>query len=55
MKQEQVLELLKQMTLGEKVGQLIQVLGEDFLRDNVDITTGPLIYQTKIYIMLGQF
>ncbi len=42
MKQEQVLELLKQMTLGEKVGQLIQVLGEDFLRDNVDITTGPL-------------
>ncbi len=42
MKQEQVLELLKQMTLEEKVGQLVQVLGEDFLSDNIDITTGPL-------------
>lgn len=42
MKQEKLLELLKEMTLEEKVGQLIQVAGEVFLMDDVDTVTGPL-------------
>lgn len=42
MKKEKLLELLKEMTLEEKVGQLVQVAGEVFLMDDVDTTTGPL-------------
>lgn len=42
MKKEKLLELLGQMTLQEKVGQLVQVAGEVFLMDDVDTTTGPL-------------
>ncbi len=42
MKKEKLLELLKEMTLEEKIGQLIQVAGEVFLMDDVDTTTGPL-------------
>ena len=42
MTQEGLLELLKQMTLEEKIGQLVQVTGEVFLMDEVDTTTGPL-------------
>ncbi len=42
MKKDKLLELLKEMTLDEKVGQLIQVAGEVFLMDDVDTTTGPL-------------
>ncbi len=42
MKKEKLLDLLNQMTLEEKVGQLIQVAGETFLMDDVDTTTGPL-------------
>lgn len=42
MKKEKVLDLLNQMTLEEKIGQLVQITGETFLMDNVDTTTGPL-------------
>lgn len=42
MKQEKLLELLKQMTIEEKVGQLVQVAGEIFLIDDIDVSTGPL-------------
>ena len=35
-------ELLAQMTLEEKIGQLVQVAGEVFLMDNVEVSTGPL-------------
>lgn len=42
MKKEKLLDLLSQMTLEEKIGQLVQVAGEVFLMDNVDTTTGPL-------------
>lgn len=42
MKQEKLIDLLNHMTLEEKVGQLVQVAGEVFLMDNIDVTTGPL-------------
>ena len=35
MKNEKLYRLLKQMTLEEKIGQLVQVAGETFLMDNV--------------------
>lgn len=42
MKDENVFQLLNKMTLEEKIGQLVQVAGEVFLMDNVEVTTGPL-------------
>jgi beta-glucosidase len=42
MKDEKIYQLLKQMTLEEKIGQLVQVAGEVFMMDNVDVSTGPL-------------
>ncbi len=42
MKTEKLLELLNEMTLDEKIGQLVQIAGEVFLMDNVDTQTGPL-------------
>ena len=42
MKDEKIFELLKEMTLEEKIGQLVQVAGETFLMEDVDIQTGPL-------------
>ena len=42
MKKEKLLELLNQMTLEEKIGQLVQVAGEIFLMDDINTTTGPL-------------
>lgn len=42
MKDEKIFELLEEMTLEEKIGQLVQVTGETFLMKNVDIQTGPL-------------
>lgn len=42
MKKEKLVELLNQMTIEEKIGQLVQVAGEVFLMDQVDVTTGPL-------------
>ena len=34
MKKEKLLELLNQMTLEEKIGQLVQIKGEIFLMDD---------------------
>lgn len=42
MKDEKLYELLKQMTIEEKIGQLVQVAGETFLMDKVEVATGPL-------------
>lgn len=42
MTDEKLYELLCKMTLDEKIGQLIQVAGEVFLMDNIDVSTGPL-------------
>lgn len=42
MKQEKLIDLLNQMTLEEKIGQLVQVAGETFLMDDINPTTGPL-------------
>ncbi len=42
MKQEKLKNLLKQMTLEEKIGQLVQIAGDIFLLDDIDTTTGPL-------------
>lgn len=35
-------ELLNKMTLDEKIGQLVQVIGSNFLDEGSDVTTGPL-------------
>lgn len=42
MKKEKLLQLLNEMTLEEKIGQLVQVAGDTFLMEEVDVTTGPL-------------
>ena len=42
MTDEKLYELLCKMTLDEKIGQLIQVEGDVFLMDNIDVSTGPL-------------
>lgn len=42
MREERIYQLLKQMTLEEKIGQLVQVAGETFLMEHVEVTTGPL-------------
>lgn len=39
---EKLEELLRQMTLEEKIGQLVQIAGGIFLLDDIDTTTGPL-------------
>lgn len=42
MKEKALYKLLKKMTLEEKIGQLVQVAGETFLMDNIEVSTGPL-------------
>lgn len=39
---EKLYALLGKMTLDEKIGQLVQIAGEVFLMDNIEISTGPL-------------
>ena len=39
---EKLYELLGKMTLDEKIGQLVQIAGEVFLMDNIEISIGPL-------------
>lgn len=36
MKNSEILNLLKEMTLEEKIGQMVQVAGDIFLLDNID-------------------
>lgn len=42
MKVKDILELLDEMTLDEKIGQMVQVAGDIFLEDDINVTTGPL-------------
>lgn len=42
MKTQKILKLLNEMTLEEKIGQMVQIAGDIFLSDNIDVTTGPL-------------
>lgn len=42
MKDRDIIELLNKMTLDEKIGQMVQVAGDIFLSDNIDVSTGPL-------------
>ena len=42
MKDTKIIELLNEMTLDEKIGQMVQVVGDIFLFDNIDVSTGPL-------------
>ena len=55
MKQEKILELLSNMTLDEKIGQLVQTRGELFL-DGEKIITGPqdnLVYTEEQLYQVG--
>lgn len=42
MREKALYELLQKMTLEEKIGQLVQIAGETFLMDNIEVSTGPL-------------
>ena len=42
MNNEKLYELLGKMTLDEKIGQLVQIAGEVFLMDKIEVSTGPL-------------
>ena len=42
MKDKEIINLLNQMTLDEKIGQMVQVAGDIFLEDDIDVSTGPL-------------
>ena len=42
MKEKDILKLLNEMTLDEKIGQMVQVAGDIFLEDDINVTTGPL-------------
>lgn len=42
MKDREIIELLNKMTLDEKIGQMVQVAGDIFLEDDINVTTGPL-------------
>lgn len=42
MKDKKIIELLDEMTLDEKIGQMIQVAGDIFLFDDINVSTGPL-------------
>lgn len=42
MKYKKILELLNEMTLDEKIGQMVQIVGDIFLEDDINVSTGPL-------------
>ena len=42
MTNNEILELLNEMTIEEKIGQMVQIAGDIFLSDNINISTGPL-------------
>lgn len=42
MKDKQIIELLNKMTLDEKIGQMVQVAGDIFLQEDINVSTGPL-------------
>ena len=42
MQDRELINLLNKMTVEEKIGQMVQIAGDIFLTENVDVTTGPL-------------
>lgn len=42
MKDKEIIDLLNRMTLDEKIGQMVQIKGDIFLLDDMDVSTGPL-------------
>lgn len=42
MKDKEILELLNKMTIDEKIGQMVQIAGDIFLEDDINVSTGPL-------------
>lgn len=42
MKYKKILELLNEMTIDEKIGQMVQIAGDIFLEDGINVSTGPL-------------
>ena len=42
MKINNIIDLLNEMTLEEKIGQMVQVAGDIFLLDDINVSTGPL-------------
>lgn len=42
MNDKEIIELLNKMTLDEKIGQMVQVAGDIFLLDDINVSTGPL-------------
>ncbi len=42
MKEREILNLLSVMTIDEKIGQMVQVAGDIFLEDDINVSTGPL-------------
>ena len=42
MKEKEIKNLLDKMTLEEKIGQMVQVAGDIFLADDINVETGPL-------------
>lgn len=42
MKNREIIGLLNEMTLDEKIGQMVQVTGGIFLSDDINVSTGPL-------------
>ena len=42
MKNKEIIQLLNEMTIEEKIGQMVQVAGDIFLSDDINVSTGPL-------------
>ena len=48
MKQEELTTLLNKMTIDEKIGQMVQVVGSEFLEEKKNVVTGPENNQKSI-------
>ena len=52
-KDKEIRELLNEMTLDEKIGQMVQVAGDIFLENDINVSTGPLknleLSEEKLY------
>ena len=52
-KDKEIKELLNEMTIDEKIGQMVQVAGDIFLEDDINVSTGPLknleLSEEKLY------
>lgn len=48
MKKNQIIDLLNEMTIDEKIGQMIQIRGDIFCKNNDDISTGPIDIESEL-------